>query len=349
MSNDDYDELRPDEHESFPAEDAPDEVTDEEEDTKPKAPPGLRETITAPEVIAPPLLPAMEPPRDPLHDTAEMRPVIVRAPARPLLLGVVMIGMLCLCISLVSLAGFAGYRDGLATNDRRITQTLATGIAEQYALGVTDLENGRASLAEARFAWIVETLQPAPDYQRDSAQLLALARTMQAYTPTPQATATAQPSPSPSPTTEAITPSPQATEEAADLQDPDTLYQQAQTAMSVRHFEEAMEWLDALQGLAPDYRTVEVRAMYLAAATEQGKIYIRGQNEDGADMLARGVRLIYVANELGPVEPPSLLYEADFAERYLNARNYVAGGNFEAALPVLEYYARKTVSGDITA
>jgi hypothetical protein len=53
-------------------------------------------------------------------------------------------------------------------------------------------------------------------------------------------------------------------------------------------------------------------------------------------MLARGVFLIYRADELGTVEPASWLYEADFGERYLNARNYVNGGNYAAALPILQ-------------
>ena len=48
---------------------------------------------------------------------------------RPLLLITVMVGMVCLCVSMIGLASFAGYRDGLATNDARVTQTLATGIA----------------------------------------------------------------------------------------------------------------------------------------------------------------------------------------------------------------------------
>jgi len=59
-------------------------------------------------------------------------------------------------------------------------------------------------------------------------------------------------------------------------------------------------------------------------------------NQDGEDRLQRGINLIYRADSLGTVEPASLLYEADFAQRYLNARSYVSGGNFAAALPVLE-------------
>jgi hypothetical protein len=52
--------------------------------------------------------------------------------------------------------------------------------------------------------------------------------------------------------------------------------------------------------------------------------------------LQRGVLLIYRADEIGTVEPPELFGEAIFVEMYLNARSYVNGGNYAAAIPVLE-------------
>ena len=156
-------------------------------DTEPKAPRGLREAIAAQQAARNEALLEQEPPiaQDdtapvPVRPYSEARPGV-----RPLLLAVVMLGTTCLCAALIGLASFAGYRDGLATNNAQITQTLATGIAEQYATGVADLENERYALAAARFSWIVETIQPAPEYMRDSAALLAQASTQAAYTPTP--------------------------------------------------------------------------------------------------------------------------------------------------------------------
>ncbi len=281
-------------------------------------------------------LAAEEPPFDPQADTADIAASIA-TPARGLLLGIVMVGTLCLCMALVSFAGFAGYRDGLATNDVKITQTLATGIAEQYATGVADLEQGYAELAAARFGWIVETVQPGPEYALDSAQLLATARAISSYTPSPAPTLTETPVPSLTPT---LSPTPEPTLSPTatlnPLEDPAYLYDQAAIAMSVIRYEDAIEWLDALRALAPTYRAEETKAMLIEALTQQGRIYLRGQNEDGEDMLARGVLLIYRANELGPVEPSELLGEAIFVESYINARNYVAGGQYAAALPILE-------------
>ena len=225
----------------------------------------------------------------------------------------------------------------MATNDVRITQTLATGIAEQYATGVADLEQGYAELAAARFGWIVETVQPPTEYALNSAQLLATARAISSYTPTPAPTMTETPPPSLTPT---LSPTPEATLSPTvtlnPLEDPAYLYDQAAAAMSLIRYEDAIEWLDALRALAPTYRAEETKAMLIEALTQQGRIYLRGQNKDGEDKLARGVLLIYRAGELGPVEPAELLGEAIFVESYINARNYVAGGEYAAALPILE-------------
>jgi tetratricopeptide (TPR) repeat protein len=318
------------------------------DDTQPRAPArspedARTETVLPPDMatLAPPpdalfhTLAAEEPPIDSQADTAEILPA--PAPARALLLALVMLSTVCLCLALVSFAGYAGYRDGLATNDVKITHTLATGIAEQYATGVADLEQGYAELAAARFGWIVETVQPPTEYARDSAQLLATSRAIGSYTPTPSPTYTEMPPPSLTPT---LSPTPEPTSAPTStlnpMEDPAYLYQQAATAMSLMRYEDAIEWLDALQALAPNYRAEETRAMLIEALTQQGRIYLRGQNKDGEDKLARGVLLIYRASDLGPVEPSELLGEAYFAESYLNARNYVAGGQYAAALPILE-------------
>ncbi len=250
--------------------------------------------------------------------------------ARLLIAAGVMVSTLCLCLTLVGLAGLAGYRDGLATNDARITQTLATGIAQQYATGVSDLQAGYAELAEARFAWIVETLRAPTQYALDSPIQLAVARTMAAYTDTPVPTLTPTPTPTLTPPpTQPATPTPNP------LQDPAYFYNQAETALRLANYEEAIEWLDALVALDPTYRADEVRALLIKALTQQGKIYLRGQNADGEDKLARGVYLIYRANDLGDIED-TLLGEAIFVEKYVNARNYVNGGYYAAAIPVLE-------------
>ncbi len=256
---------------------------------------------------------------------------------RPLLLVTVMLGTACLCLAMIGLAGFAGYRDGLATNDVRVTQTLATGIAEQYATGAADLRAGYAELAAARFEWIVETIQAPTEYALDSPVQLAVARTIAAFTDTPMPTPTPTDTPTPPPT-DAPTPTsaPPSTATRDPLQDPEHIYEQALAAERLGRYEEAIEWLDALIALDPGYNSAEVKQKLVSVLTAQGRIYLLGMNEDGQDRLARGVYLIYRADELGTVEPDWLLGHAIFVERFINARNYVNGGYYETAIPILE-------------
>lgn len=261
---------------------------------------------------------------------------VSRPPGRPLLMATVMLGAVCMCLMMVSMAGFAGYRDGLATNDARMTQTLATGIALQYEIGVTDLQAGYAELAAERFAWIVEEIQAPTQYALDSPIQLAIARTIAAYTPTPYPTPTVTTTPQPS-VTATIMPEPAlpATATLELLQDPEYYYNQALAAMRVARYEEAIQWWDALIALAPTYRRPEVQAGLLEALTKLGRMYLAGANPDGEDRLAQGVNLIRRASKLGTVEPEWLVGEANFAELFINARNYVNAGYYSAALPVL--------------
>jgi len=308
----------------------------EPEDTKPQAVPAPVEALQQ--------LAADEPPVDPFVDTTPRDAIFSSgAPTRVALVAVVMVGAVCMCVALLGFAGFAGYRDGLATNDARITQTMATGIAQQYASGRVDLENGFAELAAARFAWIVETVQAPTKYALDSREQLATARAMMSATPTPlPPTDTPSPTatPSPEPATQEPAPTDDTAASAVDELDPAAMFERASSAMRFDRYEEAIEWLEPLMVIAPERldatQQAEVKAMYLEALVEQGRIYLRGMNQDGEDRLQRGINLIYRADSLGTVEPASLLYEADFAQRYLNARSYVSGGNFAAALPVLE-------------
>jgi hypothetical protein len=295
------------------------------DDTQPRAPVDIHARLAA-----------EEPPLDSDADTAEI-PTIFPASGRWLLVFMVLAGTLCLCALMVGSAGFLGYRDGLATNDARVTQTLATGIAEQYATGVMDLALGYAELAAARFEWIVETIQAPTEYAQDSAMRLAIARTRAAYTPTPAATETVAPSRTPEePALTETLPPETPVPTLNPLEDPDYLYRQAEIAANLTRYEEAIEWLDALRALAPDYeRAAEAQAMLMHALTEQGKIYLRGQNADGEDMLLRGVQLVYRAQDLGEI-PGTLYGEAIFVELYVTARSYVNGGNYAAALPILQ-------------
>jgi tetratricopeptide (TPR) repeat protein len=249
---------------------------------------------------------------------------------RLMLVGVLVMAS-CLCLSIIALSGVAGVRDEL---DSIGTQAVATRVARvetQYALGVSDFDQGRYELAGIRFA-DVQTLMPG---YLDVEVRLQTAQAILSYTPTPSPSSTllvqtATPLPPSATVLATDSSSPTATEgvEVADL------FGQAETAMTLGFYEEAIKWLDALILLDPTYRRDEAQEMLLNAHIAQGRIYLRSQNEDGEDRLAQGVQLINRASELGTV-PGELLYEADFVARYLAARAYVDGGAYDQARQVL--------------
>lgn len=307
------------------------------DDTQPRAPvsvpPSVQATASHTWVVP------EEPPIDPLADTAD-RLAWQPGPGRTVLLAVVLVGSACLCLLMIGFAGIAGYRDGLATNDANVTQTLATGIAEQYALGMGDLNNGFPQLAEMRFAWIVETLRPPTEYARDSAAQLAVARTMVAYTPTPSPTVTLEPSPTVLPTaTPTLVPSEMPLPTLSPLEDPEYLFEQAKLASMFTDYEEAIELLKALLALNPPDTAMrmEATAMLQDVLINQARIYLTGQNEDGQDRLQRGVLLMNEAQEIGPIEPDQQVWigQANFVQSYILARDYVNGGFYETALQIL--------------
>jgi len=307
--------------------------------------PPIQEEDTRPKTATAPLQPIQ-----PLDDTAEI--AVVRPRGRVLLPLLVMAIMVCLCLLMAGMAGVAGYRDGLATNDVKHTREAVSQIAEQYRLGSTELAEGNL-MAVQRFEWIVEITKAPTQYALDSAAKLAQARTMQASRPTRTSL------PSPTPTSAGIetetptiaptfTPTPTIEITAAPTASPtvDTLsatylYSQAEAAMRLSSYEEAIEWLDALIGGAPDHRRVEVDAMLLEALEKQGGYYMNGTNDprttedDSEDRLRRGVDFVYRAADIGPVDD-LLLGQAYFVESYINARAYVNGGQYEAALPILQ-------------
>ncbi len=301
------------------------------DDTQPQAP--AHDPGTAGPWVLPEPMPAAD-------DTSPRPPGPGGTPARALLTLMVMALTLCICVTAVGLASLAGYRDGLATNEAKSTQAVATDIAEQYAAAVEDMDAGLFELAITRFEWIVETVRPPARYLGDSAARLSIARTAAAVTPTPSAApteaATLTPTLTPEPTrTPVPAPATEATP-APDMSDPEYLYEEAARASRLGRYEEAIEWLRSLQALDPNHRPQEAHTMLMEALTLQATIYLRGANEDGEDRLARGVLLVYEASDLGRVEPQGLLYEADVAERYLNARSYLNGGDYAQAIAILE-------------
>ncbi len=224
-----------------------------------------------------------------------------------LILIVVGLVVVCLSCSIVALAGLAGYNDGVRHVERMAEVTRQAAIVQQYDLALTDVAAGNNELAALRLEHVVLTLGA------DSSEAAALLTRVHAVTPTPTPSLTPMPSPTP-----ADTPTPEvtATESGPALPEPEAVFADAQAAFIVRDWGNAIELLDILRGLDPDYQAAEVQRMLHEALTELSLQYLR---EPSGEHLAEGILLAQRAQTLGPIG--DLAYEAYIAGRYLDALN----------------------------
>lgn len=317
------------------------ELETHQEETKPKAPQGLKAAIEESQSTpTPPSMPrvvvdstAVTPPKGmPLVVPVAYQVEAIPAPSNTCLSSLMLLGVMglvsCMCLLIVSLAGVAGIQDELHAVGTEAASTKVAEVATQYQLANQDLAAGNTELSLIRLQDVVTKL---PDY-RDAASLLSTVEAIASYTPT--ASPTASPIPATVAPTEAVvgvTPPPQASN---DPLDPAQLYGRADSAYNVGLYEEAIEWFDTLVLVDPSYRRQDVLEKRLDAMIKLGTSYLRGTNTDGQDRLSQGIQLIWRADELGDV-PGEVLYEADFVARYLSARGMVEGGAAAQAQEVL--------------
>jgi hypothetical protein len=244
----------------------------------------------------------------------------------------VMLAASCMCLTIIMLGGFAGVRDEVEAIQTEDRGTLQAEVATQYSHANQNMADQNYELAWDRFVFIATEM---PGYQ-DVQQRLEQLNLVLSYTPTPSATFIPMMTP-----TEAVVVDATSEDTAAATavptssgRDPADLFAHAETAMGMTVYEDAIEWLDALILLDPTYRSVEVREMLKNALVTQGLIYVRGTNVDGEDRLMQGVQYIRRAEDLGYTGDIS--YDAWFAERFMGARAYIAGGAISEAYTILE-------------
>lgn len=263
----------------------------------------------------------------------------------PCLLSVVVIGITtCMCIAVIVMAAVAGYRDELdVIQTEEAADVRATSVV-QYELALNDIEAGRWELASERLQFINERIA---NFE-DTANLLQQAAIQLSQTPTPVMTNTPVP-PSATPTltmtpTPEISPTPTMSLIAQAFQDGENFY-------TTQRWEEAIEMLEIVKDLDPTYRPQDVDRMLFDAYNRQASLYFVGQNPVderspftgyAGNQLTRGLTLYNKANEIfatnGAVGQYDDMdhYTAWFVGNFLNAQRYVDGGNYAAALPILE-------------
>ncbi|MDX1600000.1 MAG: hypothetical protein R3191_00645 [Anaerolineales bacterium] len=188
--------------------------------------------------------------------------------------------LLLAALVILGAAAGTGYMAGLEEHEAAQATAQATGLQEQFDLGVVDLEEGRLQTAKQRFEYI---LSVDPDYP-GARDLLTLAQQ-----------GLNEPTTTPSPTATQITVTPTPT---ISLDTLEGLLEGARGANQREAWDEAIESLLALRRRDPDYRTDEVNQLLYTALRNRGlaKIF-RTELEEGIYDLRLAARLAPLDNQ----------------------------------------------------
>ncbi len=206
-------------------------------------------------------------------------------------------GLLVLGLILVlGVGGFLGYQNGISKRTREEDFRLAVAVAEQYELGVLDMEAGRHEVARQRFEYVIGLDPMYPGVTDRLAEvLLAL-------------NATAVPTPVPQPTAIEPTPTP-------DTRAEEDMFVQAESYVAGKEWSLAIETLEMLRKKNPDYRPLDIDGMIYMSLRQRGIQKISLGNLEG------GIYDLALAESFGILDA-----EADSYRSW--ARLYITGASF---------------------
>lgn len=235
----------------------------------------------------------------------------------PLLIGTVLLMLLCLCVTLVGLAGFVGYRDGVNGAATKRAVALVGTIGAQATLAQTDCTAGRFELCNERCKYI-STQQPSFP---GMAACMSGAQLALSATPVPLATATPV---QPAATAPTVDPSAANTASGGTCS-PEELFVRGQEAYRSTDYEGAMKWLEALRGCNGDYQRATVEDMLVGTYEALGKLY---QNQG---RLSEMVVVIQKALKIRSLPDTDWEFTVNATQLYLDAKGYLAAGDFRRA------------------
>ena len=206
--------------------------------------------------------------------------------------------------------GLLAYFQGRGLNSAEHVAQVSEAMAEQYELGVEDLDNGQYELARQRFEAIISF---DPEYPGAEDMLVEALVHLNVPTITPTSEPTATPDPSP----------------------PEDLMEQAKAALAEGDWDTAIGKLLSLRAKDPTYQPVKVDGlMYIALRNKGMELISQGQMEEGLFNLS-------LAERFGPLDRDAL-FRMTLAKQYLLANSYI-GLNWARAselfLPLCEQVA----------
>jgi tetratricopeptide (TPR) repeat protein len=227
--------------------------------------------------------------------------------------GILLLSVLvCVFATVIGVSAIGGYVAGQKQRNVSATQTTEMGIAQQYQLGLSDLDAGNYEMAAERLRWVIEH---SPNYPGAAD---ALARAQQG--PASASGSTAVPTLIPSTS-----------------ENPDELFAEAQTFSQQQDWANTIDRLKRIQNIDASYHNIEVKEMLYTAYSTLGVAYIRG------DRMEEGIILLEQAEKIRPLDD-QVGGERNLARFYLDGKTYwgldwhVVILNFEAIYEIAPDY-----------
>ncbi len=205
-------------------------------------------------------------------------------------------GALLAIVLVLGISALWGYQQGIQQRTAMEQSQTQLAVAEQFELGVRDLEAGRYEVARQRFEYVINL---APDYPGVTDKLAEVLIILNA---------TATPTPAPLPTAVEPTPTP-------DLRADEELFSQAETHLANEEWDLAIQTLEQLRKNNPDYRSVDIDGMLYIALRQRGIKKISLGNLEG------GIYDLTLAERFGVLDT-----EADSWRVW--ARQYITGASY---------------------
>jgi tetratricopeptide (TPR) repeat protein len=201
-------------------------------------------------------------------------------------------------IGVVAVSGMVGYWNGIRIRQEFETTQVAVMVGEYYNLGLENMEDGRYYIAQQQFQYVIELDPNYPGVTGKLAEVMLILNV----------TATPTPAPTDTPTPIPITPTPDTRGEAE-------MYAHAEDFIYNGEWGAAIETLESLRKLNPEYRAIDIDGMLYLALRQ------RGVQKISEGVLEGGIYDLSLAERFGILDT-----EADSWRTW--AQYYIRGASF---------------------
>ncbi len=205
---------------------------------------------------------------------------------------------LSILIAVVAISGLVGYWNGIRIRQAFEATQVASAVDEYFNLGIQNMEEGRYFIAQQQFEYVIQLDPSYPGVTDKLAEVMLILN----------ATATPTPAPTATPTPIPVTPTPDTRSEAE-------IFAQAEDFIKNEDWSAAIETLETLRKLNPEYQAIEI----------DGKLYLclrqRGVQKISEGNLEGGIYDLSLAERFGILDT-----EADSWRTW--AQYYIRGASF---------------------